>query len=724
VHFGRQGHAAATFTAAALGFLAIFGAAAAAANFPGRGFLPDNRAWEMVSPADKNGGDILIDTSRVRMTLSDAERPMAAMFSSLTAFAGATGTANATDYTSARTLVPGTQGWSTHAVTALQEPLGLFQNITGGESLYVGDPSSDLTEAVFNGRAPLPGTPSNGTGRRNLYLRTDLRSPGEGSYRVLTACTYACPLPPEESESLPSLIGGSADFSRILFESFRPITPGSPVDEAAPKLFKDTDGAVEYVGYIPPFPATSCVGVEPGCAVAPRAVAGIGGESYYAPHVLSKDGARVFFTVGPDNNVPVRGDLYMRDDQGTPTAEDDTTVQINASERTVPDLSAPATYWDATPAGDRAFFTTQQALTDEAPVGSTEKLYMWSLSPDSEGKHLIYLSADQQPADALGSVAGTLGTSADGTYVYFMQTGQIVAGEPAGSYAPNIYVWHEGEGVRYLGQTFSTEDAHEDIAGLNHFWAGLENWPQLGARVTPSGRYLLISLRSPPQGGVEPPCECFELYLYDASTEQPPICISCPENGIQPSTQTRISVRFPQGLVIPTSHLNHPMSDDGHYVFFSTGERLVPEDVNGTTDAYVYDTVKSEPRLLSSGESGSPSYFLDASSDGHDALFVTRQRLSGWDVDTNSDIYDSRVDGGIPEPEPLAPPCQGEACQPPPLTLDDPTPASATFSGPGNRHPRRRTCGQGRRSAKGRASKGGCTKKRRRVSSNEGGRYR
>jgi hypothetical protein len=131
-------------------------------------------------------------------------------------------------------------------------------------------------------------------------------------------------------------------------------------------------------------------------------------------------------------------------------------------------------------------------------------------------------------------------------------------------------------------------------------------------------------------------------------------------------------------------------------VFFSTVEALVPEDVNGRSDAYEWEN--GEVHLLTDGVTGSDSYFLDASPDGSDVFVVTRARLSGWDSDGSYDLYDVRQPvspghpAGVLDPPPVAAACVpgggvgGPACreplvQPPPLVSP---PATIAFSGAGN----------------------------------------
>jgi hypothetical protein len=93
--------------------------------------------------------------------------------------------------------------------------------------------------------------------------------------------------------------------------------------------------------------------------------------------------------------------------------------------------------------------------------------------------------------------------------------------------------------------------------------------------------------------------------------------------------------------------------------------------------------------LISTGQSATESYFGDASVDGGDVFFFTRQSLASQDRDSNADLYDARIDGGIAaqNPEPV-PACEGEVCRE--ATAPAPTFAalsSTSLSGAGNVEP-------------------------------------
>jgi hypothetical protein len=81
--------------------------------------LPDGRAYELVSPPEKDGADILVDRMR-RRAASDGSK---VAFASLGAFGNAIGTGVATDYLSVRGSDPdpASNGWATHAITPAQD---------------------------------------------------------------------------------------------------------------------------------------------------------------------------------------------------------------------------------------------------------------------------------------------------------------------------------------------------------------------------------------------------------------------------------------------------------------------------------------------------------------------------------------------------------------------------------------------------------------------------
>jgi hypothetical protein len=86
-----------------------------------------------------------------------------------------------------------------------------------------------------------------------------------------------------------------------------------------------------------------------------------------------------------------------------------------------------------------------------------------------------------------------------------------------------------------------------------------------------------------------------------------------------------------------TERLN---SSDGKRVFFYTPEQLVPEDTNGATDLYEWfdgTTTVVSKGPTGSGTGGAPSVRL--SDDARNVFFTTPQKLVPEDTDTTADIY-------------------------------------------------------------------------------------
>ena len=534
-----------------------------------------------------------------------------------------------------------------------------------------------------------------------------------------------------------------------------------------------------------------------------NAVAGSGIElgTKVTSRPISANGSRITFTQG--------GNLYAR-------INGRSTVQLNASERAVPESPGSATYWDSSTDGSRVFFTTGESLTEDAT--GVAKLYMWkhqdsdeqqsvavdatggtftltfneattapiasdasaakvreelealvtvkpgnvtvsggpggagagtpylvTFSGDFAGANVAQMSADgssltggagtavvstTQPVENLtqlnvdlpgelsSDAVGVLGTSDDGRYAYFLATSQLVAGAPALGTKRGLYLWHEGS-ITYIG-TYPSSSETTFVLGNSAISYGMKQ-----SQVTPDGRYLffpstsgedLLSVRGGTDYDHTCPAKdfgCQEVYLYSADSDQL-VCVSCkPDGGTATGDAFARSLHANVGKASLGSHLGRSLSDDGRYAFFTSPDKLVPQDTNGQLDAYVYDSVGGALHLLSSGESSAPSFFFEATADGRNAFFGTREQLSGWDVDRAFDIYDARVDGGFPEPPAPPPSCQGDACQPAPRPLNDPTPSSASFSGSGNvsgRAAGSRRCPKGKRRVKS-GGRSRCVKK-------------
>jgi hypothetical protein len=159
------------------------------------------------------------------------------------------------------------------------------------------------------------------------------------------------------------------------------------------------------------------------------------------------------------------------------------------------------------------------------------------------------------------------------------------------------------------------------------------------------------------------------------------------------------------------------LAADGSRLFFESFESLVPRDTNEARDLYEFeqsgvgscnpeapsfaDEANGCVFLVSTGESGDSSYFIDASSSGRDVFLSTRQALVGGDGDKRFDVYDARVDGGFVEPLPPPAPCTGEGCRPvAPAEGDESVPGSSDFNGEGNAKPKRCAKGKVRRNGR------------------------
>jgi hypothetical protein len=648
------------------------------------------------------------------------------------------------------------------------------------EPYYQGPFSDDLSSGIFRAWTPITDAPDVAD-MVNLYVRDDLLTAGPGSYKLVTACP-ACvaPIAEELRTAKPEFAGASEDFEHLVFESALNLTADAPAQpflcslgvftSCEKRVYEWGGGDLRLASVLP-------TGVAATRGIAGRGVS-VQNATRVTSHPISADGNRIVYTA-PTSATAVSGALYMR-------VNGRTTIQLNPTERAPGREERPqaATYWDASSDHADVFFTSGEALTDETPVSSGQKLYRWARADHDEVQqvavdatggtftlsfngastgalafdassdtvrrsledlrtikagnvavsggpgnagattpyevtftvdfaganvaqltaagagltgggasasvrtttpvtNVTYLNVDEEDADSQNNVRGVVGASADGSYVYFVTTGQLVDGAPPLGPGFGLYAWHEGT-IAYVGEvtTFDTEELFDGVS------VGLL---LKQARVTRDGRHLLFRARSgsgllSAHGGVDRDHAGFDqLYLYGVDTDELD-CISCAPSGA-PSTAVAVATSYVlTGGALQSTYVNRSLSHDGRFAFFNTREALVPEDVNNRVDAYEYDIAAGSAHLLSTGTDPSDSFFLDASSNGDDAFFITREQLVGWDTDQGYDLYDARVGGGFPEPmEAASTGCRGDAGQGALVPAPDAAGASsAAYRGSGN----------------------------------------
>lgn len=651
---------------------AVLWGAGAVAGAASPAQLANGRAYELVSPPHKNGSDVIQQTSKTHVA-SDGD---SVTFSTLGAFGTLQGTSFDTEHLSRRTGAAGTNGWSTRGInpaggstTFVAAALGQGGNTPS----YMDAFTPDLSAAIYRSWQPLTDGP-NVAAVTNLYRITGL---GEATASADLMSNGVAPLPAAWPAGaavfiFPRFAGASADLSHVVFESTLALTADAPPYQGfcaligafgcPTQLYENADGVVRLVNRIPSAPDRQCNDADvngPACVAAESGQAGVSASlRFYSQQMVSADGRRIFFQVpaGADS-----GAIYMREDGAR-------TVQ----------LAQDGQLWTTSTDGSRAFFITSESLVAGDTDGNAD-LYMYDTDAVAANR-LTMLSASTSGDVAASAVAGA---SSDGHYVYFFGNGQLVPGEPQG--LVGLYLWHDGS-LAYIG----------DLLDSN--WAQLNGprtqWNIVGtsktSRITPDGRHLLFMTTS--DAGFRGR-EGFagydhagnqELYLYSADTNRL-VCATCNPSGRAATSNAVTNVRTGEAASASTSDQSHALSDDGQHVLFSTAEALVSEDTNGISDAYEYDVATASVHLLSSGTDPSASYVIDASNDGRNVFFVTRERLLRWDVDDNYDLYDARVGGGFPEPAIPAPPCTADACLDPGTTAPDKgTAGSATFRGAGD----------------------------------------
>jgi hypothetical protein len=325
--------------------------------------LPDARGWELVSPADKNGGAVQgFEANHGGGVIQAAAQGNAITYTSASSFGGyeAQGAPQGNQYISRR---GGAGGWSTQNITT-PTVSGAYGNAPNGVPYQLFSP--DLSTALLlNGvhcrgegtGCPVTNPPLAGTeappGFQNYYLRD---SEDNGFEALLTQADLAHTALSSSQLDL-AFAGASPDLRHLVLSTCAALTPGASevagsegCDPTKPNLYEWSGGALALIN------------VAPGAKLAAQSGA------------VSADGSRVYFSEA--------GKLWLREGTAAPH-----------------ELAAGAEFQTAVPDGSVAFFSTEEAPGE---------------------LHLFRYDTATHSAESVATkVKGLLGASEDGATAYF-----------------------------------------------------------------------------------------------------------------------------------------------------------------------------------------------------------------------------------------------------------------------------------------------------------------
>jgi WD40 repeat protein len=348
----------------------------------GTTWLPDCRAYEMVSPLDKNGSNVVANTRMIQASVL-GDRVVFPASAGIGDSSGS-GVAGLSQYLALRKEGV---GWESHGVT----PTPKAEPLVGTWLLQL---SSDLRHAVVSAY-DLTNLTDDIPSAYNYYLEDTetkgletITTPlGSGSINIF---------------SVTEKPGGvSEDLGVVTFETKANLLP--TVTGSKPKLYAWEHGVLKIAGVMPD-------GLLP---VNGSQEAKVGGDAVANRGTVSRDGSRIVFVSKPEGSS--QNQLYIR-------TNGETTTWVSEPERAgASSEPGEVEFWGMTADGKKILFSSEDQLTSDDPGGAGVAYYMYTDSPAPESESNLRFIAR--------GVGGVTGMSEDGGRIYF-----------------GSYLWDEGVG--------------------------------------------------------------------------------------------------------------------------------------------------------------------------------------------------------------------------------------------------------------------------------------
>jgi hypothetical protein len=496
--------------------------------------LPDNRAYEMVTPVQKQGA-LFKDTGAIRAAASgDAIADIA----TLPTESGPEGDANERlSVLSTRT----SSGWSSRTIAAPHlaagPPVALEDN---GEYLFF---SSDLSGAVLQLQASgfeklSPQATEQTPYLHTLFLDGNVSEACDAPYTTAASCyaplvgrsdDTASPLEPFGELTAaglcvsitcgPTVHAGTPDLSHLVLTSKVPLTAtpaptgagrGTSSAQGQPDLYEYSAGRLQLLSILPRAQDPTEEG-SPDLELAGREpLNGKSGADVAARHAISDNGNRVVlgeYLIGGGGSVFHSG-LYLRDVGKGETIRLDQPASEPGTE-----ASVEPEYVDANSEDTRIFFVDSAKLTADSGAsylleGSgradlTEDrpdLYECQIVEENEKDKCDLTDLTPKTNGESARVATVLGASEDGSYVYFAAGGGLgiapLEPEPGGCGDEGLALREESPPTALCNVYVRHDGVTRFVAALSQQDSG--DWENNGllespVSVSPNGAYLAFS---------------------------------------------------------------------------------------------------------------------------------------------------------------------------------------------------------------------------------------
>ncbi len=676
-----------------------------------RTYLPDCRAYELVTPPYKQGFGV-----QPTATAADGSRLIGF---SLGTFAGLESGQSGV-YEFART----SSGW---IATPLQPAAN---DLRFGIANFV-EASGDLTRSLWEGSPSPPWEAS--AAAMSLYLR-EAELGGEVRFTEIGPRDNTSGAGNGETGTSARFAGASSDLSHVLItiEAGSHLWPGDRTSSGRSLYEYQGVGNAEprLVGVKNESPLGGGAYVNEGAELISECGTDLGAaEGRDTENAVSTSGQTIFFTAIHESCAhPEVNELYARVG-GAKTVDISEPILPSGEKCSGACASAPhadGEFQGASTDGTKVFFSTSQPLIDN-DKDSTTDLYEAELDGGVVSKLTLISEGetkgtagenDANPGEG-ARVLGVVRVSADGSHVYFVAEGVLTKapnseGAVASAGGRNLYVYDTvSERTSFIGTLQSaaqeasaeaecallaSEDAEEHHACQVNLQPGvIQIWNTADARaaqVTEDGRFLaftsLAHLTGDDTSGTLVP----QLFLYDASLDKV-MRASIGQAGFNEDGNTRRATEAPQlkqpsfsVAARPTATADSLEVTGEGSVLFESADALAPQAVSHRNQVYEYR--EGNVYLISDGqdttlneesESNVQLYATDASGSG--IILQTADRLVPQATDTQASWYDARAQGGFPAPKnpsTCSAACQGASDYAPILE----TPASTSFTEGGN----------------------------------------